>query len=87
VLGGDEKDGIRRPNPLAERRPFCRRIVIGVLVVDRQLANLDDAQLQPGRRQFGERVGYLAIDRTLPEAADDHGDVAGLVHADSLSMF
>jgi hypothetical protein len=61
VLGSDEKDRVRRPNPLAEGCPFCRRIVIAVLVVDLQLADLDDAELQPRGRQLGERVGYLRL--------------------------
>src|SRR6266478_2675021 len=43
--------------------------------------NLDDAELQPRGRKFRERVGHLPIDRIFPQATDDYGYVAYLIHA------
>src|SRR5271166_1854630 len=80
MLGRDEKNRVGCPDAFAKRRPFRRRIFVTILIVDGQLPYLDDAELQPRGRHLGERVGHLAIDRIFPEAADDHDDVAYLVH-------
>ena len=80
MLGRHEKNRVGCPDTFAKRRPFRRWFVIAVLIVDRQLSYLDDAEFQPRGRQLHERVSYLAIDRIFPQAADDHGDVACLVH-------
>jgi hypothetical protein len=36
--------------------------LISVLVVDRQVPDLDDAELESRWRKFGERVGHFPID-------------------------
>ena len=51
-----------------------------VLVVERQLADLDDLERERRRRHGGERFGHLAVERVLAQAADDDGDAAGGGH-------
>ena len=41
----DEENRVGGPYPFAKRRPFSRRLFVAVLVVDRQLADLDDREL------------------------------------------
>ncbi|MNY79404.1 hypothetical protein D3C86_2200250 [compost metagenome] len=60
--------------------------MVDILVVQRQVADLDDLQFQRGRRQFGQSQGQLAVDRALAQAADQNGDVVDLAHDDSLPV-
>ena len=46
----------------------------------RQLADLDDLELQRGRRHRDHRLGHLPVEGFLAQAADDDGDVAGGAH-------
>jgi hypothetical protein len=80
VLRRDEEDGVGRSYPLAKLRPYCRRILVSILVVDRQVPDFDDVELQRSGRKLNKRVGHLSVDRILPQTADDHGYVACLIH-------
>ncbi len=69
IFGRHEQHGIGRTNPVTESDPRRRRICFKILIVVRQIADLDDAQFQGGRRQFHKGVGKLTIDggfRRLP---------------------
>ena len=76
MLGRNEKNRVGHPDTFAKRRPFLQRFVIVILIVDRELSYLDDAEFQLSRCQLDERIGHLAIDRLLAKAADEHGHVA-----------
>jgi signal transduction histidine kinase len=45
VLGGYKENRVGRPDALTKRGPFAGRIFIAVLVVHRQLPDLDDGEL------------------------------------------
>jgi len=61
-----------------------RRTVV-VLVVGRQVGNLQRRELELRRHEGRERVCQLAVERIAAEAADDHGN-AGAGHACPLEM-
>jgi hypothetical protein len=46
----------------------------------RQIADLDDRQLDALGSLFGQRQRRLAVQRVLAKAADDHGYISGLCH-------
>jgi hypothetical protein len=52
----------RHYRALPKFRPCRRRILITILVVDRQLPDIDDAELQYRRRKFGKRLGHFSVD-------------------------
>src|SRR5271163_1848666 len=79
ILGRHEKNCVDRADAFTKRRPFRRRFLIAVLIVDRQLPYIDEAEFQSLGCHFHEGLSHLAIDRIFPEAADEHGDVACLV--------
>ena len=58
--------------------------VLEVLVVQRKLADLDDREGQRGRRQLGEGMGHLPVERLPPQAADEDRDVALIGHGRTL---
>src|SRR4029077_20997339 len=80
VLRRYEKNSVRSPYPGTKFRPGSWRTLVAILVVDRQLCDLDDAELQLCGRQLRECVRHLSIDRISPQASHDHGYVAYLVH-------
>jgi len=63
----------------AEFSPRRGRIGIEILIVERQLPDLDDLELQRRRRKLAQRVGHFAIEGFLAQAADDDNDI--LSHA------
>src|SRR5438132_13046198 len=67
MLGRDEENGVSSPDPLAKLRPCYRRILIIILIVDRQVSDLDEAEFQSLRCHLYERVSHLAIDRIFPQ--------------------
>src|SRR4030095_14164363 len=52
-----------------------RRRGLQVLVVEGQPADLDDLERERRRRERGERVRHLAVERFLAQAPDEHGDL------------
>ncbi len=67
----------------AGHRRRLRAVV--VLVVERQVADLDALQGDVGRRQLGERSGEGLVVRLLAEASDDDGNLQ-LAHSVTVSM-
>src|SRR6266403_783562 len=59
---------------------LLRRIGIEVLVVMRHLPDFDDLELQRRRCQPDHRLGHLAIEGFLAEAADDDRYITGGAH-------
>jgi hypothetical protein len=62
MLRRNEENGVSSPNPLAKLRPCCRRILITILIVNRQVSYFDDAELQRSGRKFGKRTGHFSVD-------------------------
>src|SRR5262249_4240371 len=84
VLGGHEEDGVGTPHARPELDPRRGRFVLQVLVVERELRDLDDAERERVRRQLGERLRHLAIVGVSPKAADDDRDVTSRAHGQTL---
>src|SRR5450755_17365 len=82
VLRRDEQHRVGLLHAALEILDLLRRVGVEVLVVMRQLADLDDLELQRLRRHGDHRLGHLAIERFLAKAADDDGHVAGGAHDD-----
>jgi hypothetical protein len=77
VLGRDEEDGVGGRDLLLECDRRRRRVGVVVLVVEGQLADLDDLERERRRRHGDQRLGELAVERALAKAADDDRDAAG----------
>src|SRR5664279_6659011 len=54
MLGRNEKNRVGHLDTFAKRRPFLQRFVIVILIVDRELSYLDDAEFQLSRCQLDE---------------------------------
>jgi hypothetical protein len=80
VFGRHEQQRVGARNALLERGDLGGRTGFEILVEQRQLADLDDFELQRRRRHRGERLGHFPVERFLAQAADDDGDVAGRAH-------
>src|SRR6185503_3053620 len=80
VFGRHEQHRVGARAALLERRDLGGRTGLEILVVQRQLPDLDDFELQRRRRQRCDRLCHFAVERFLAQAADDHGDVAGRTH-------
>lgn len=80
MLRGDDNNGIGRPYPLAKLRPCRWRILLAILIINRQMSDLDEAELQRNGRKFGKRMSHFPVERIPPKAADDNGDFACLLH-------
>jgi hypothetical protein len=71
VLRGHEQQPIGRSNLRLEAQHALRQFAFEVLVVERQIADLDETELRSVRAQPGERMRQLAIDGFAASAADD----------------
>jgi hypothetical protein len=69
-------DLLAKPKPPRPSGPFTPTSPASEASV---LISTSPGEPQARGRQFRERVGYLAVDRILSQAADDHGNVANLV--------
>src|SRR5690606_15610766 len=84
-----DQHALHRPDAIAKLDPLARwRVGIQILVVERQLADLDVLEVQRVRCKLDERVGHLAGIRALAKTPDNESDVAsheflrgGAVHA------
>ena len=47
MLRRDEENCVSGTNAASKRRPFDRRIFFGVLIINRQLSNLDNTEFSP----------------------------------------
>jgi hypothetical protein len=76
VLGGAEQDAVGGADAVAEFGPARRRRVgLVILVVHRQVGDVDDLQFQRGRRHQHQVLGQLAGERFLAEAAYQYCDL------------
>src|SRR2546430_965551 len=65
---------------IAKGGPWCGRVRrIEVLIVKRQLADLDDSELKLRRRHLNEGTRYFPAEGFLAQTADQDGDVS--IHA------
>ena len=62
---------------LPEAHPLCRRIGVEVLVVERQIPDLDHRTVEIVVAQSADRPRDLAVDAALAKAADDDRDPVG----------
>src|ERR1022692_1117124 len=81
VLWRDEQNSIRLLDATLEILRLLRRIGIEVLVVMRHLADLDDLELQRRRRHRDHRLGHLAVEGFLAQAAYEDRYIADGAHA------
>ena len=79
-FGRDKQHALRCCNGRLKPLDRCRRIVVVVLVVERQIADFQLNKREFCRRQARQRGGKLAIDGFLSQATDDDGDLI-LAHA------
>ncbi|MNC51545.1 hypothetical protein D3C75_1008400 [compost metagenome] len=81
VFRGNEQHRIAAADFVAKTLPGLWRCVgLDVLVVQRQIADLDDPQGKAGRRQFRECAGDLAVVGILAQATDDNRYRIHLAH-------
>src|SRR3546814_9480168 len=64
---------------LLQPRRLRRVVGVEVLVVQRQVVDADVGELEVVRRQLLDRLGQLAVERVLAQAADEYRDL-GLGH-------
>src|SRR5205085_10549247 len=62
---------------LAEAEPLLGRIGVQVLIVERQVADLDHGAVEIVAADSAHRSGHLAVDASFTKAADDDGDSVG----------
>src|SRR5579859_618386 len=89
VLWSDEEHGVRRSDLVAEGDPGGVRLalVVEILIVEGEMANLDDLEAQRFRGQGDKGIGRLAVKGALAQAADDHGDVVDTCHGCLVSLW
>src|SRR5438445_8955605 len=76
VFRRDEQQRLRTVYALAERRPRCRRrIGFEILVIQRQVADLDNLACERCGCEFNHGFGDAAAISLLAQAADDDGDI------------
>src|SRR6185437_13226130 len=79
IFGTDEQDSIGSPDLVAEpnvRLGLIRKRVI-VLVVERQVADLDHGAVEIVATKRADRAGHPAVETSFPKAADDDRDLVG----------
>src|SRR6476469_2419084 len=81
IFRRDEQHCVSRLDALAERGP-CRgrRVDIKILIVKRQLSNLDDVELQRRWRERDQRIRQHPVERSLPQTSDQHAHILRLIH-------
>jgi len=70
MLWCHEEDRVGYPDPLAELRPYRRRIIVTVLIVNRQVSDFDDTERQRSGPKFNKRIGHFSVDRAFPKTSD-----------------
>jgi hypothetical protein len=86
VLGGDEEDPVGAPDAVAEGDPGLRRALFEILVIERQVPDLDDLEPEALRRHLGQGVRRHPVVRALAQAPHDHRHVALLTHEATLLL-
>jgi hypothetical protein len=70
---------------LTERGPGRgRALILDVLVIEREITDLDNLEYQRRKRERLQRSRGLAVERLLPKAADENGDLSLILHYASL---
>ena len=77
IFGAAEQDSVRFGDLLAEADPLLGRVRVEVLVVERQVADLDHRAVEIVGAQGTDRPRDLAVDAPLAKAADDDRDLVG----------
>ena len=74
VLGRDEQHGIRGIDGVSKALPARRRLLIQVLVIERQIADFEDRAGQFHPRASHDLLGELATPGLTPQAPNNNGD-------------
>jgi hypothetical protein len=75
VLRGHEQQPVGRRDLRLEAQDALWQLAFEVLVVERQIADLDETELRSVRAEPGERMRQLAIDGFAAIATDDDRDL------------
>src|SRR5206468_5202507 len=75
-----EQHSVRLADLLAEADPLLGRVAVEVLVVERQVADIDHRAIEIVVSKRADRARDLAIDATFAKAADDDRDTIGHGH-------
>src|SRR5262249_55464354 len=84
VFGCNEEDRVCGPDALPQRLPGLGRIGVLILVVERQLPDLDDLELQVIRRQGSKRLGHLTVIGVLAQPTDEDRHIPLLAHLNQI---
>src|ERR1019366_1629563 len=84
IFWRNEQHRIRGLYLFAKREPGLGRRIIEVLVVQRNLSDLDDLQFHPLRRQRGEGKGGAAIEAARAETTNQDRHFLARAHVDFL---
>jgi hypothetical protein len=77
VFRRHEQHGLRAPHAIAKARPGLGHVRFQVLVVQRQVADLDELQRERSSGcDFAHRIGDLPVERRFPQASDQYDNVA-----------
>jgi hypothetical protein len=85
VFGRDEDDAIRTADAIAESAVgirCARRIGIEILVIERQMAGLDEIEPETFWRERREGQRHLPAGRVAAQAADEHGNILRILTHD-----
>ncbi len=75
MLGGDEQEGVGRLNLGFEAGDLFRHGLLIILVIERQVVDLDEFGVEGVGTQFGQRLRQPAIDGLAPVRADDDAEL------------
>ena len=75
MLRGDEQQGVGAAKFGLEASDRRRHRVFVVLVVHRQVVDLDEFGLEGVGAEFGQRLRQLAVDGLAPVGADDDAEL------------
>ena len=75
IFRGYEKDAVGGPDPAFHPHHRRGRVLVVVLVIQRQVADLYLAEGKFRRRKLHDGIGKFPVERILPEASDDNGNL------------
>src|SRR4051812_35715725 len=81
IFGRDEEDPVSGTDRVTENGVGGRLVAaVIILVVEREVADLDDSAIKPALLQGAERPGDLAVEAALAKAADYRRDLQDIAH-------
>ena len=80
ILGGHEQNSVKAPHLSAEGRVFRRRILIIILVIDGEIADLNQLGCIAGRKQFYHISCDLLGKRLFAQTPDNNTDSRHAYH-------